>query len=165
MELSDGRIEVGPPKSAASRAVVSLPDVVVPVLAEHLAAFTGAEEDALVFTGPRGAPLRRNNFRSLARWGEATAAVGLPGLYFHDLRHTGNTLAASTGASTRELMARMGHDSTRATMIHQHATEQRDRAIAEELNRLIEEGALGTQRARGTADGTKESGEREAESA
>jgi integrase len=50
------------------------------------------------------------------QWRKALAKVdGLPdGLVFHDLRHTGNTLAAGTGASTRELMARMGHASPRA---------------------------------------------------
>ena len=68
-------------------------------------------------------------------WRRALAAVeGLPpGLVFHDLRHTGNTLAAGTGASTRELMARMGHASPRAALIYQHASAERDRAIAEAL--------------------------------
>ena len=55
------------------------------------------------------------------------------GLVFHDLRHTGNILAASTGASTRELMARMGHASLRAALIYQHASAERDGAIAEAL--------------------------------
>ena len=52
------------------------------------------------------------------------AASGVPaGFRFHDLRHTGNTLAASTGASIRELMVRLGHASPRAALIYQHATE------------------------------------------
>ena len=55
-------------------------------------------------------------------WTEAVAKVGAPGLHFHDLRHTGNMLAANAGASTRDLMARMGHDSMRAALIYQHAT-------------------------------------------
>lgn len=59
--------------------------------------------------------------------------VGLPGLHFHDLRHVGNTLAASTGASLRELMARMGHSSTRAVLIYQHASRDRDEVIARAL--------------------------------
>ena len=54
----------------------------------------------------------------------------------HDLRHVGNTLAA-TGASTRELMARMGHSSPRAALIYQHATLERDRAIAAALGDLL----------------------------
>ncbi len=64
-------------------------------------------------------------------------AADVDGLRFHDLRHTGNTLAAATGASTRELMTRMGHASPRAALIYQHATDERDRAIAEALSQLI----------------------------
>ncbi len=57
-------------------------------------------------------------------------AIGRPGLHFHDLRHTGNTIAADTGASLRDLMARMGHDSPRAALIYQHASREADQAIA-----------------------------------
>ena len=42
----------------------------------------------------------------------------MPEVHLHDLRHTGNTLAAETGATLRELMDRMGHSSTRAAMIY-----------------------------------------------
>ena len=56
---------------------------------------------------------------------------GLPdNFHFHDLGHTGNNLAAAAGASTRELMHRMGHSSMRAALIYQHATGDRDREIA-----------------------------------
>ena len=54
-----------------------------------------------------------------------------------DLRHTGNTLAAASGASTRELMQRMGHASMRAALIYQHATSERDREIASAMDRRI----------------------------
>jgi integrase len=63
--------------------------------------------------------------------------VGLHGLHFHDLRHTGNTLAAATGASTKELMARMGHASPAAALRYQHATLERDAVIADALSELI----------------------------
>jgi len=59
------------------------------------------------------------------------------GFRFHDLRHTGNTLAA-TGASTKELMSRMGHASPRAALIYQHATSYRDAVIAAALSDLVE---------------------------
>ncbi|MFJ6165796.1 tyrosine-type recombinase/integrase [Micromonospora orduensis] len=67
----------------------------------------------------------------------SVAALGLPGFHFHDLRHTGNTLAAASGASTRELMQRMGHASMRAALIYQHATSERDREIASAMDRRI----------------------------
>ncbi|MFD8304434.1 hypothetical protein ACFV29_19100 [Streptomyces sp. NPDC059690] len=60
--------------------------------------------------------------------------------HFHDLRHTGNTLASTAGASTRELMTRMGHSSSRAALIHQHMTSDRDPAIAHRLGAMIRGG-------------------------
>jgi len=56
--------------------------------------------------------------------------VAIPHADPPDLRHVGGTLAAATGASLKELMARLGHSSTRAAMIYQHATRDRDEAIA-----------------------------------
>ena len=57
---------------------------------------------------------------------------------FHDLRHTGGTLSATTGATTKELMARLGHLSPRAAMIYQHATRDRDKTIAAALGKLLD---------------------------
>jgi integrase len=70
----------------------------------------------------------------LLRWNVALTAVGLTGVRFHDLRHTGNTLAARSGVSTRDLMTRMGHDSVRAAIIYQHATTEADARIAGSLD-------------------------------
>jgi hypothetical protein len=53
--------------------------------------------------------------------------------------HTGSTWSAQSGATLKELMARIGHSSTRAAMIYQHASRDRDDAIATALNALIVE--------------------------
>lgn len=71
----------------------------------------------------------------------------MPTLHFHDLRHTGNTLAAQTGASLRDLMARMGHDGSRAAMICQHATAQADLQIADAMSAKIEAATKQTRKA------------------
>jgi integrase len=55
----------------------------------------------------------------------------------HDLRRTGGTLSAVTGATLKELMARLGHSSVRAAMIYQHATRDRDQAIAKALGTFV----------------------------
>jgi integrase len=55
---------------------------------------------------------------------------------FHDLRHTGNQLAAGTGATLRELMDRMGHSTARAALIYLHGSDQRQREIAQALSDL-----------------------------
>jgi hypothetical protein len=47
--------------------------------------------------------------------------------------------AMTSGATLKELMARIGHSSTRAAMIYQHATRDRDQAIAAALDALIVE--------------------------
>ena len=61
------------------------------------------------------------------------------GLHFHDLRHTGNTWAAETGATLRDLMDRMGHATTRAALIYLHKSSGRDWAIADALCKMIED--------------------------
>jgi len=70
-------------------------------------------------------------------WVAAKEATGLTQLHLHDLRHADNTWAAATGASTRELMARMGHASAQATIRYQHATADRDQAVAAALSDLV----------------------------
>lgn len=90
IERSTGGILLGPPKSTAGRRVVGIPDAIIPVLREHLALFVGAEPGALVFPGAKGGPLRRGNFNKMSGWPEAARTIGLKGLHFHDLRHTGN---------------------------------------------------------------------------
>jgi integrase len=75
-----------------------------------------------VFTSPTGAPLRHSNFYRRV-WVKARELVGVPDVHFHDLRHTGNTLTVTAGANLRELMARMGHSSTRAALIYLNPRE------------------------------------------
>ncbi len=142
VELGDGKLVVGPPKSAAGRRTVALPATVLDDLRGHLAAYVEPSPEALVFTGPKGAPLRRSNFQK--QWRAALDGAGLSGVHFHDLRHTGNTLTAHAGATLSDLMSRMGHSSTRAARIYLHTTSERDRAVAEALNALLAKQASGT---------------------
>lgn len=146
VELSDGSRIVGPPKTAAGRRTVAIPSALLPDMRRHLAQFTAAAPESLVFAGPKGAGLRRSNFQKW--WRIALDEVGLEGVHFHDLRHTGSTLTAQAGATMSDLMARMGHSSTRAAQIYLHTTTQRDRVVADALNSLIEAQVRGTQGAR-----------------
>ncbi|HEY6274731.1 MAG TPA: site-specific integrase [Streptosporangiaceae bacterium] len=125
----------GPPKSDAGQRTVAFPDLIVPDLTWHMARFTAAADEALVFTSPLGMALEYDNFRRRV-WLKASEAVGLHEVHFHDLRHTGNQFAADTGAGLRELMDRMGHSSTRAALIYLHATSQRQRTIADAVGAM-----------------------------
>lgn len=133
-----GNLEISLPKNNKTR-TVAVPGVLIEELRRHLLA-VDRDRDALVFTGERGATPRRGNWRANVKWRSLTEQVGLPaGFRFHDLRHTGNHLVAQTGASTRELMQRMGHSTVRAAMIYQHATDARSRELANRLDALVAE--------------------------
>ena len=60
------------------------------------------------------------------------------GLHFHDLRHTANQFAAQSGATLRDLMARMGHDSERAAMIYQHEARGADQLITSAIDAHVQ---------------------------
>jgi integrase len=145
-------LEFGPPKSEAGRRTVALPAAAVTALRPHMLAYVSPEAGALVFTGEKGAMLRSSNFHNVTKWAATVVTLGLPaGFHFHDLRHTGNTLAAASGASTRELMHRMGHASMRAALIYQHATSERDREIADGMDKRIAAGSTRQQPAPGAS--------------
>ncbi len=138
VELKGKGLVYGPPKARASLRTNALPEAIRPAIVEHLARYVRDSPDAWVFTGERGNPIRSGNRNLLTGWKDAVTAIGRPGLHFHDLRHTGNTLAAQTYVSTKDLMARMGQDSPRAALIYQHASRQVDQTIADKLSALIE---------------------------
>jgi integrase len=137
VERSTGEFIRCLPKSRAGIRSVTLPRLVRSCLARHMDRYTREDPESLIFTGVKGAPLRRSNFNHYVAWRECVVGIGVPGLRFHDLRHTGNHLAARTGASLRDLMVRMGHDSMRAALIYQHAHQTGDQEIAEGIEDLI----------------------------
>jgi integrase len=98
IELATGH-QLGPPKSRAGIRTVAVPAPVTKALAEHLDIYAQPGPDSLIFTGPHGGILRRGNFRRDSGWLAAVAGIGVPGLHFHDLRHTGKVLAAQSGVS------------------------------------------------------------------
>jgi Site-specific recombinase XerC len=129
IERDDGTLDDGHTKSDAGIPTVSVPVLVLPDLAAHIAEHVGDEPTAYVFLGELGERLRRSNFRRATQWRATVQKVGLPAdLHFHDLRHTGNQLAAEAGATTRELMRRMGHSVDRRPAHDQRAARGHPRA-------------------------------------
>jgi integrase len=129
---------LGPPKSKAGVRTVALPKAALPALKQHMGAYVGEAAEAFVFTGESGRTLWRGNFNKLVKWPQAVAAIGATGLHFHDLRHTGNSLASrAPGASLRDIMARMGHDSPRAALIYQHTNREADHGIADAIDQAV----------------------------
>ena len=136
MSEIDSRLGAARPKSLAGVREVGIPEVLVPELVEHVRRWAEPGSHGRVFVGPKGATPRRSNFNRL--WQSAARKAGIDpavGLHFHDLRHTGNHL--TKGASLKDMMRRMGHASTRAALIYQHADRESERAIAAGLSDTI----------------------------
>ena len=126
---------VGASKTDAGHRTVPLAAAVAAVLEEHLEKHVPTPRDALLFATSSGGYLARSNWNSTFR--RAADAIGLPGVRPHELRHTGATLAATTGATTKELMRRLGHSSPAAALLYQHAADDRDADIARALDAML----------------------------
>jgi integrase len=134
VQLPGRPLTFGQPKTPASLRTVFLPPHVVNELRHHLALFTDPDPNALVFTDAQGRPITSGKRTTLFR--AACEAIGRPDLRWHDLRHTGATLAAQAGATIRELQHRLGHATPAAAMIYQHASADRDRELAQRLTAM-----------------------------
>lgn len=129
-----GKFYVGEPKTAAGIRDVTIPPHIRPVLKAHLRNHVGRDADSLLF-GDDGTHLRADLYRT--HWEKARAAIGKPNLRVHDLRHVGAVLAAQSGATTAELMHRLGHTTPQMALRYQHVAEGRDAEIAERLSKLV----------------------------
>ncbi len=127
-----GEVFIGDPKSDAGVRPVSVPPHLLPLLQAHLDQHVGNGPGALLFPAGHGGNLAPSTLYK--SWYPARASAGRPDLRFHDLRHTGATLAAATGATLADLMSRMGHSTPAAALRYQHAAADRDAAIAEALS-------------------------------
>lgn len=133
--LVEGKPVVGTPKSAAGIRDVAVPPHLLLALEGHLAEHAAPGRDGLLFPAMHGGHLSPTGLYSV--FYPARRAAGRPDLRWHDLRHTGAVLAASTGATLAELMARLGHSTPSAALRYQHAAAGRDQEIAARLSALV----------------------------
>lgn len=126
----------GPPKTESGERVVSLDSTTLGILRNHMDAFTEPDADALVFRSVKGSPLLNRYFHPSWVRAKRKAEVN-PEIRFHDLRHLAGTTAASAGASTKEIMARLGHSTPDASLRYLNATAARDNEIATKMGDRI----------------------------
>jgi integrase len=93
-----------------------------------------ATADALLFAAQSGGHLQPSTL--YRHFYKARTAAGREDLRWHDLRHSGAVLAAQTGATLAELMARLGHSTPAAAMRYQHQAQGRDQVIAAALSAM-----------------------------
>lgn len=135
VRTEDG-FKVTTPKSDAGIRDVAIPPHLLPAIEDHLTAHVGPGKDALLFPAVNGGHLAPATL--YRRFYTARAKAKRDDLRWHDLRHSGAVLAAATGATLAELMARLGHSTPAAAMRYQHAAQGRDREIAALLSKLAE---------------------------
>jgi integrase len=144
---ASGEVLVKGPKSNAGSRDVAIPPHLLPMVREHLLRHTQAGASGLLFAARDGSQLAPSTLYGRETAGKrkgygyyaARQAAGRTDLRFHDLRHTGAVLAAQTGATLAELMARLGHSTPGAAMRYQHAASERDQEIARRLSAMVEE--------------------------
>lgn len=132
----DGKIVVGNTKTVRSRRPVTVPPHVATMVREHMKARMSKGPEALLVTTTRGKRLSKSAFtRSLKK---GYVKINRSDLRVHDLRAVGATYAAHAGATTKELMTRLGHTTPRMAMKYQMASEARDEALAKAMSALAQ---------------------------
>ena len=131
-----GAYSVTTPKSDAGVRDVAIPPHIIPLIEAHLTNFVDSKRDSLVFPTENGGHLQPSTL--YRHWYKARAAADREDLRWHDLRHSGAVLAAATGATLAELMARLGHSTPQAAMRYQHAAAGRDREVAALMSKLAD---------------------------
>jgi integrase len=115
-----------------------MPPIVIDELAAHLARRGApASPEDLVFTSPKGLPLRRKHFRNRV-WLPAVAEAGFDDLTFHGLRHSAAGLMIQLRTHPRVMQKRLGHSSIRTTMdIYGSVLDEVDAEVVDGLKKLV----------------------------
>ncbi|MGC4933855.1 site-specific integrase [Gordonia sp. DT30] len=135
--LVDGKLHVGKPKTEAGIRDVHVPPHVARRLTDHMRRHTGRGGESFVFRSRNGTRLAAGTVTKPFK--AAVRSVGKPTFRIHDLRHVGAVLAAQSGATTKELMGRLGHTTPEMAMRYQHVAAGRDAEIARRLSKLAED--------------------------
>jgi integrase len=125
------------PKTRASVRDVAIPSAVIPAIQEHLDQHVGSRAGDFVFAESSGTPPTRQAINRQWRRIRDELRLG-DNLFLEDLRGSGATWLAQEGATTAELMERLGHTSVRAAMIYQHAAASRKHELADRLSARAE---------------------------
>ncbi len=132
----DGKVIVDTPKTEAGARDVHIPPHLLPIVRQHVHDFAQIGRDGLLFYALKGGQLPHSTLRY--HFDRAAETAGRPDLTPHALRHTGAVLAAQSGATIAELMARLGHTTPDMAMRYQHTSAERDLVLAHRLSELVE---------------------------
>jgi len=123
------------PKTASSHRTVAISSMTAEILAHHLKRIPRALPDAPLLARPDGRPITRSALQS--SWKRACVAAKLEHFTLHDIRAAGHTLAAQSGATLPELMARGGHTTSGAALIYQRTAAERAAVVASNMDTML----------------------------
>lgn len=124
---------VGRPKSEAGIRTVAVPPHIAGRLNRHVTKRRRVDgKDALLFLNREGQQVRATKYREV--FVRAATKAGRPDVSPHDLRHYGAVQAAHAGATVRELMDRLGHETPDMAVHYQHTAQGRDAEIAARMS-------------------------------
>ncbi len=128
-------VTVGKPKNIAGVRDIAVPPHLLPILEQHLKEHVALGREALLFPSVKDPDVQVHTNTLRRHWLKARLAAGRPDLRVHDLRHTGAVLAAQSGATLAELMARIGHSTPQMALRYQHVARGRDAEIAARMSK------------------------------
>jgi integrase len=128
-------VTVGKPKNIAGVRDIAVPPHLLPILEQHLKEHVALGREALLFPSVKDPEVQVHTNTLRRHWLKARLAAGRPDLRVHDLRHTGAVLAAQSGATLAELMARIGHSTPQMALRYQHVARGRDAEIAARMSK------------------------------
>ena len=130
-----GQLIIQPPKTAAGVRDVAIPPHLLPALRKWWVEQPKRPPQALLFPARDGVrPLNDSVLRD-AHY-KARAAINMPALTIHGLRHTSATMAAQQGATIAELQARIGHSTPNMALRYQHVAAERDKQLAARISQM-----------------------------
>jgi integrase len=139
----EGQLLIGPPKTNAGIRSVAFPTHLLPALKGWADQQPTRSRDELLFPAGDGrSPLNDSVLRDAHDKGKA--AIDMPRLTIHRLRHTSATLAAQLGATLAELQARIGHSTPNMAMRYQHVAAERDAQLAARMSAFANSGTRWT---------------------
>ncbi len=136
----------GEPKTKAGRRRILLPDVSIETLRSHKVAQEQARikaaerwvERGIVFANTIGGFLSTNLVRR--RFRELLKNAGLPGIRFHDLRHSAATILFAAGVQLKVVSERLGHASIATTAdIYSHVLPEMQQEVVDKIDVLFKD--------------------------
>lgn len=140
LTYAGGEIHFGPPKSAAGKRDLPIPDFVGRALRRHRAAqaerllMIGLQPELVVDNGI-GEPWLPASFST--SWRRFAAVQGFGGITFHGLRHGAATLLLAGGVSDAVAIKLMGHADTKILRRYREVVDELQRDAAMRMDHLL----------------------------